>query len=336
MKILTEEELKAAETALTAFLPHSMQVYGYISIVNRVKSVSLDVFVDAWPDFTTILCQPQRKEEGDFFKDLCVFSKDETTLVKIFSENALLNCGEFVCIAADLCHGETLLGVARNMGIPGKRIAVCHLMKLQDPSCLPLVDSLPLRVSTLDESHVDLVNRTWKFGCGERSSGMIRDMIRHYPSCCLMDGEGRAVAWVLTYASCAMGMLYTLPEYRGKGYAKALIRAMATRLHAQGYPVYCFIEEENQLSYELFKNWASLRTPPTGQPVVLAVCRSDWPVLLCLGRGTLQAHPGAWSHNYNPPFTPTPHRNSGHDGFSCTNKTLATASPTLTIDPRVV
>lgn len=83
---------------------------------------------------------------------------------------------------------------------------------------------------------------------------MIRNMIVNFPSFCVLDEQGQPVSWILTYASCAMGMLYTLPEHRGKGYAKMVSIAMARRLYAQGYPVYCFIEEENSGSYRLFQN----------------------------------------------------------------------------------
>lgn len=111
---------------------------------------------------------------------------------------------------------------------------------------------LPLRVSSLNESHSALVNSTWKFAMGECSEQFIRNMILHFPSSCVLDSEGRPVSWILTYASCAMGMLYTLPEHRQKGYAKALVTILSKKLHSEGYPVYCFIEEENQLSYRLF------------------------------------------------------------------------------------
>ncbi len=90
---------------------------------------------------------------------------------------------------------------------------------------------------------------------------MIRNMLAHLPSCCVLDAEGKPVSWILTYASCAMGMLYTLPEHRGKGYAKVLVSTMAKRLHAEGYPVYCFIEEENVVSYGLFKNLGFTEDP---------------------------------------------------------------------------
>uniref|UniRef100_A0A672MSH3 Glycine N-acyltransferase-like protein n=1 Tax=Sinocyclocheilus grahami TaxID=75366 RepID=A0A672MSH3_SINGR len=117
-----------------------------------------------------------------------------------------------------------------------------------------------LSPSSLNESHVELVNRSWKFGCVD-SKLMIKNMILNFPSCCVLDSDDQPVAWILTYASCALGMLYTLPEHRGKGYAKALITIMSKRLHSQGYPVYCFIEEENHLSYSLFTSLGFTEEP---------------------------------------------------------------------------
>lgn len=112
----------------------------------------------------------------------------------------------------------------------------------------------PLRVSSLNESHIALVNSTWKFGCGDFSDRYIREMIMNYPSCCVLDSEGRPVSWILTYTSGAMGMLYTMPEYRRKGYAKALVATLAKKLHSEGYPVFCFIELKNQASYRVFSS----------------------------------------------------------------------------------
>lgn len=86
-------------------------------------------------------------------------------------------------------------------------------------------------------------------------------MIVNFPSCCVLDDGGRPVSWILTYASGAMGMLFTLPEHRGKGFAKLVISTMSRRFHAQGKPAFCFIEEENAGSYRLFKNLGFTEVP---------------------------------------------------------------------------
>ncbi|KAJ8361476.1 hypothetical protein SKAU_G00180010 [Synaphobranchus kaupii] len=262
MKVLTGDQLKTAEIVLKAFFPQSHQVYGCIFLINRTKSDPVDVLVDNWPDFTTILCLPQNEKEGDLFKPICIFTKDEPTLWKILGQTEVLPWQDFFFIGLDLCHEDTVKCVAGDRRVSVEKVAVTYQMRLQDPSHLFKGDSSPpLRLSSLDESHVDLVNRTWKFGQGALSVRMIRDMICSFPSCCLLDEEGKAVAWILTYATCALGLLYTAPEYRGRGYAKILISTMATRLHAQGYPVYCFIEEENHLSYKLFKKLGFTEDP---------------------------------------------------------------------------
>lgn len=118
-----------------------------------------------------------------------------------------------------------------------------------------------ISLSSLDESHIALVNQTWKFGKNEGSIRLIQNMVANFPSCCVLDTEGKPVSWILTYASCAMGMLYTLPEHRRKGYAKVLVSTMAKRHHAQGYPVFCVIEEENEVSYRLFKSLSFTEDP---------------------------------------------------------------------------
>lgn len=106
-----------------------------------------------------------------------------------------------------------------------------------------------------------MVNKTWKFGQSEKTYNNIKNLIGNFPSCCITDEQGQPLSWVLLYDYCALGMLYTLPEHRGKGYAKVLINSMAKRLSAEGYPVYCFIEDENAVSYRLFKNMGFIDDP---------------------------------------------------------------------------
>ncbi|KAF3842266.1 hypothetical protein F7725_024217 [Dissostichus mawsoni] len=214
---LTGEQLKMAETQLKRYLPRS----------NRC---------------------------GDLFKDIPVFAIDEAILEDIIRKSNVLDWNQFICIGINLRHMEIFKAVASEKGVSSSQLAVCHMMILKDVSNLPSIDSPGISLSSLDESHVGLVNQMWKFAKNKEAVRMIRDMLANFPSCRVLDAEGKPVSWILTYASCAMGILYTLPEHRGKGYAKVLISTMAKRLHAQGYHVYCFIEEENETSYKLFKN----------------------------------------------------------------------------------
>ncbi|KAL3050130.1 hypothetical protein OYC64_012218 [Pagothenia borchgrevinki] len=258
---LTGEQLKMAETQLKRYLPRSQQVYGYLVLRNRVRSDPVRVFVDRWPEFNVIVCKPQYEQKGDLFKDIPVFAIDEAILEDIIRKSNVLDWTQLICIGINLRHIEIFKAVASEKGVSSSQLAVCHMMILKDVSNLPSIDSPGISLSSLDESHVGLVNQMWKFAKNKEAVRMIRNMLANFPSCCVLDAEGKPVSWILTYATCAMGILYTLPEHRGKGYAKVLISTMAKRLHAQGYPVYCFIEEENETSYKLFKNLGFTQEP---------------------------------------------------------------------------
>ncbi|XP_060781460.1 glycine N-acyltransferase-like protein 3 isoform X2 [Neoarius graeffei] len=236
------------------------QVYGYVCIINRIKADPIDVLVDQWPDFNVLLARPKWQQKSDIYKVICVFTKDETSLRNMLIGTDVLDWKQFFRLSTDVRHEEMLKAVAVMRGVPMSKLYVCHVLKLQDPSNLTM-ERLPLQVSSLNESHVALVNSTWKFGMGEFSEKIIRDMIMNFPSCCVLDSEGQPVSWILTYSCCAVGMLYTLPEHRRKGYAKALVTILAKKLHSEGCPVYCLIEEENQLSYRLFTNLGFTEDP---------------------------------------------------------------------------
>ncbi|KAK6328389.1 hypothetical protein J4Q44_G00003670 [Coregonus suidteri] len=105
-------------------------------------------------------------------------------------------------------------------------------------------------VSSLNETHIDL-------GGDEQCYRNIKHLISHFLTCCITD---KPVCWILLYDYCAIGR-YIVKGNRGQGLAKALVSSMSRRLYAQGYPVYCFIEEENTLSYSLFTNLGFTEDP---------------------------------------------------------------------------
>ncbi|XP_067277496.1 glycine N-acyltransferase-like protein 3 [Pseudorasbora parva] len=259
MKILNSDELKIAETTLYAHLPKSIKVYGFVFAINRRKPHTLEVVVDTWPAFTTIIVRPDpnNNRAKDFMKKVTLYSTDEEVLKRMLTvENAIDWSTYFLLGGCDLRHSPMLKEIAASRGVNMKGFTLVHLMMLSEPCHLPeLISSdLETRVTDLNESHADIVNKTWKFGGDDKGYRNILNLISHFPTCCITDENNQPVSWVLLYDYCAIGMLYTLPEHRGKGYAKALVTTMAKKLHSQGYPIYCFIEESNQLSYKLFNS----------------------------------------------------------------------------------
>ena len=67
------------------------------------------------------------------------------------------------------------------------------------------------------------------------------------------------MAWILEYDNGSIGMLHTRPEHRGRGYGRAVVRALAAELataHTHGtraVPVFCYIAEDNVASLRIFE-----------------------------------------------------------------------------------
>ncbi|GAA6094239.1 glycine N-acyltransferase-like protein 3 isoform X2 [Tachysurus ichikawai] len=261
MKVLNKQELKKAEEALRHFFPESQEVYGYVCRINRADVDPTDVLVDQWPDFRALLVKPGQQQDPDLIRDVCIFNKDKSCLMNILTRTDVLDWKQDMILSVDLQHEAMIKAVAANKSVPINKTVVGHLMRLQDPSKLK-PERFSFQVSSVKESHAALINSKWVLGSGERTEPLIRDMIRNFPSCCVLDSEGQLVSWLLTYPSCAMGPIYTLPEHRQKGYAKALVTILAKKLHSDGYPVYCFINLENQPSYRLLTSLGFTRDLP--------------------------------------------------------------------------
>ncbi|XP_041645664.1 glycine N-acyltransferase-like protein 3 [Cheilinus undulatus] len=267
MKALNKDELQVAEGVLLKHFPKSLKVYGFLHGMNRNKPSTLEVVVDTWPDFKVIICRPDPKNRRalEFMKKVTYYSMDEQVLRRMLAEENAIDWSTYFLIGGfDFSHASMLKEVSAEREVNNRGFTLVHLMYLPDISCLvlPEFDSeLESRISPLDLCHAELVNKHWKFGGDKKGFRNITNLISNFPSSCITDDQGQPVSWILVYDYCAMGILYTLPEHRGKGYAKVLICSLAKRLHAEGYPVYCFIEEDNTLSHRLFKNLGFTEDP---------------------------------------------------------------------------
>lgn len=137
------------------------------------------------------------------------------------------------------------------------------VLLLQDEGQLRFNESYAgLRLAPLSAAHAHLVNSTWKYGGDRNSYNSVLNYITHNPSLCVMEEGGREpVSWLLVYQHAALGLLYTFPHRRRRGYAELLVSVMAKDLLEQGHPVYCFVEEENNSSYKLFTSLGFQHSP---------------------------------------------------------------------------
>ncbi|XP_029376431.1 glycine N-acyltransferase-like protein 3 [Echeneis naucrates] len=252
---LTGDQLEKAEEELRRYFPKSQLVYGTLVLNKRVRADPVKFIVDKWPEFRVFICKPQCLQEDDLFRDTLIFTTDPAALKEIVENSSVIDWTKYMRLGIDLCHVDVLKGMASEKNVSSNKITVCNVMTLQDMSRLPPIDSISSGISlgSLDESYVDLVAQTWKFGKGGAAKNMIRNMIVNFPSCCVLDADRKPVSWILTFSDCSMGMLNTLQEHRQKGYAKVVTITLARRLHAEGYPVYCLVEQQHESNIRLLK-----------------------------------------------------------------------------------
>ncbi|XP_036398788.1 glycine N-acyltransferase-like protein 3 isoform X1 [Megalops cyprinoides] len=259
MFVLGKEELKLAENMLKGLFPESVKVYGCLFNINRGKPHNLEVIADSWPDFRVIICKQKQStqdsldREGDF-NIYSIYSKDKESLHKLLGASGIVSWNRFTLLAGvDINHLDAVKELAVQNNTPTETVASMFVLMLEDASHLkdPECD-FTSRITPLTPSHAELVNSNWKYGGDACSYRSVLNYISNYPSLCVMDESGRPVSWLLLYPHCALGLLYTMPQHRRKGYAKQLITIMARHLLEQGHPVYCFVEEGNDMSYRLF------------------------------------------------------------------------------------
>ncbi|XP_020365750.1 glycine N-acyltransferase-like protein 3 isoform X3 [Rhincodon typus] len=223
--LLTEEKLLTLEKILKNYLPAAIKTYGTILSINRGKIPDLEVIVDSWPDFNAVICRPCKKEETSKETEftLTVFSRDQSSLHKLLMDDNIVNWKtRFMFGGIDRNFLELMKAVAACKKSTISFTSSSYTMVLQDPK--------------------DLLDITSE----------------HY---CILDETDNPVSWLLTYPYGAMGLLYTLPEHRRKGYAKLLVTKMVKVLQNLGYPIYCFIEDENSRSYQLFQKLGFKEAP---------------------------------------------------------------------------
>ncbi|XP_061082134.1 glycine N-acyltransferase-like protein 3 isoform X1 [Conger conger] len=267
MFVLGAEELKSAERILKGLFPESLKVYGCLFNINRGKPYIWEVIADSWPDFKAIICKPNQQCRQDYrdreaTTNMChVYSRDQDSLLKLLS--ALLDWSQYTLLAGiDVKYLDAVKELAARNNTPTRMEVVMVVMTLDDVSHLkgPDSDLVSSRLKPLTAAFADLVDSRGKFKCRE-SYNSVLTYISDYPSLSVRGPDGAPVSWVLLYHHGALGRLHTEPQHREQGHARTLLCAMARELHAQGRPVYGFVEEGNAVSLSLFTSLGFTHQP---------------------------------------------------------------------------
>uniref|UniRef100_A0A8C3S6Q2 Glycine N-acyltransferase-like protein n=1 Tax=Chelydra serpentina TaxID=8475 RepID=A0A8C3S6Q2_CHESE len=236
-------------------------VLGAVMTINRGNPAGYEVLVDSWPEFKAVLTRPHREvasHDSDFYTNTYAAYYRDLGAYRALLGSAV-NWSQAFWIHGNMAPTE--------LGRAPRRLSI-HVLSVPNPRIPPYSTSPKalrldpaVRLSSLDISHIDLVNETWAFGGNDRSRRYLTSLIRYFPSICLLDATSRPVSWTLSDPFGAMRQGYTLPQHRGRGYIQVLLNVMAKRLHTLGYPSYCHVALDNYPMQRLQERQGFQRQP---------------------------------------------------------------------------
>ena len=108
-------------------------------------------------------------------------------------------------------------------------------------------------VRRLHTHHANLVNDHWKHKF-PGSHLMIQDYIKFNNALGMfLNRSDLVVSWALEQHYGGIGMVYTLEEYRGRGYATSVVKLMIETLETKNIDPFVCIEHSNTASIRFFR-----------------------------------------------------------------------------------
>uniref|UniRef100_A0A670IY33 Glycine N-acyltransferase-like protein n=1 Tax=Podarcis muralis TaxID=64176 RepID=A0A670IY33_PODMU len=234
-------KLRFLEGLLKKSLPQTLQVYGEVMNINRGNPVGHEVIVDSWPDFKAVLTRPQRGVIA-FVQRVAQWVEHEPLNVRVIVWSPRLGKEIPALQGVKLHHFISTFGKA----LPVKLYLPPHCSSF----CSPRLDP-GFTFSSLNSSHIDLLNETWHYGGSEHSRKYLANMVRCFPSTCILDSNGHPISWIIMESWGASAHSYTLPSHRQRGYSSMVQRAHGMRVHAAGFPVYGHVALDNTPQHKL-------------------------------------------------------------------------------------
>lgn len=105
-------------------------------------------------------------------------------------------------------------------------------------------DRIPdgVTLSALKPEHAKFLKSDWaKQSNADELEGYFRSVIEKFESSCLLDKNGRILAYICMQYNGSIAMIYVLPEFRKEGYFDILISDLTRKLLAKSDIAYGFI-----------------------------------------------------------------------------------------------
>jgi len=113
------------------------------------------------------------------------------------------------------------------------------------------IDAPEIKPERLEKSDAPFILDNSDYG-NYINEDYIIQRIESGPSACIK-AEGNIVSWALTHDDGAIGALHTLEEYRGRGFAAAVVKYMILQHRKEDKIPFVYVEESNINSLNLIK-----------------------------------------------------------------------------------
>ncbi|XP_047373520.1 glycine N-acyltransferase-like protein 1 isoform X1 [Sciurus carolinensis] len=266
------QKLLSLYKSLARSIPESLKVYGSLYYINHGNPFNMEVLVDSWPEYQTVIIRPQKQEMTDdmdpYTNVYRVFSKEPQKLQEVLKNCGVINWKQMFQIQG--CQeslGEEIKAIAFSKSVKVNYSKLLLYLTEHSPELKASTKSKPgsrreadhpddgsesgdpnFKFSQLDVCHSALVNDNWDIGQNEKSLRYIQRCIQTLPAFCLQGPEGHPVTWATMDPSCEVGMAYTLDRYRSKGKLRQLLGHFMKYLRQENIPFYLSVLEENEKS----------------------------------------------------------------------------------------
>ncbi|XP_044537909.1 glycine N-acyltransferase-like protein 2 [Gracilinanus agilis] len=260
--------------SLAKNIPESLKVYGSIFHIIHGNPFNLEVLVDSWPDFHTVITRPKKEAMVDkldqYTNTYHIFTKDLQKCQQFLEATEVIDWDQVIQIQG--CQ-ESLDEIIKKIAA-SKSIQVEHLsnvlfvreeiqqLETAEDKCPATISEPKLfernhefKLTPMSESYAKLVNDHWNLGLNEKSLNYVRRCIQNFPSFCLLNSEGNPIGWHVMDQTGELRMGYTLPKYRRMGVQSYLGITASKYLLKEKIPFFLHIAERNKfLSNALSQN----------------------------------------------------------------------------------
>uniref|UniRef100_A0A4X2L4X9 Glycine N-acyltransferase-like protein n=1 Tax=Vombatus ursinus TaxID=29139 RepID=A0A4X2L4X9_VOMUR len=258
MHLVCEDHIMQALYQLLAqSIPESLKVYGAIFHIIHGNPFNLEVLVDSWPDYQTVVTRPKKQEMVDkldrYTNTYYIFTKDLQKCQQFLESTEVIDWKQVIQIQG--CQ-ESLDKRLRKIAA-SKFLQVEHLSNVlfvkeeilqlgTTEGKLVTTVNLELTFARLNASHAKLVNDHWELGLNEKSLNYVIRCIQNLPTFCLLDSEGNPISWVVMDQTGELRMACTLPQYRAKGIGHYLKVNTLQYLFKENIPFFLHIAEKKK------------------------------------------------------------------------------------------